>query len=118
MTAPSDFERAAEVMGDAMDEASIGGTSDPELIALASGFNRDMACRALTALLAALPGMGWHLTPIFPTEKQSTKGAHANSEWLNDNAPIGESRYRKPAEAVYAAMLFVAPKFGEKTDDP
>jgi len=45
------------------------------------------------------------LVPVEPTEAMASKGAHVNSEWLNDNAPIGECRYRRPAVAVYKAMI-------------
>jgi len=45
------------------------------------------------------------LVPVEPDATMITKGTHVNSEWLNDNAPIGERRYREPAIAVYKAMI-------------
>lgn len=53
---------------------------------------------------------GWKLVPIVPTEAMKKAGGHANSEWLNDNAPIGEVRYMMPMDSVYEAMLAAAPK--------
>jgi hypothetical protein len=38
------------------------------------------------------------------SEKAIAAGAHVLSEWYNDNAPIGESRYREPAKQVFEAM--------------
>ena len=53
------------------------------------------------------------LVPVEPTEEMIARGAHVNSEWLNDNAPLGERMYRDPAKSVYKAMLQAAPKGGE-----
>ena len=52
---------------------------------------------------------GMCLVPIEPTPEMLKAGGHTNSEWLNDNAPIGESRYALPMAGVYAAMLSAAP---------
>lgn len=38
-----------------------------------------------------------------PSDEQVKAAAHALSEWLNDNAPIGESRYEGPARAALRA---------------
>ncbi|MDY0984611.1 hypothetical protein SOM10_11965 [Microbacterium sp. CFBP9023] len=38
-----------------------------------------------------------------PSEAEVQAAAHALSEWLNDNAPIGEARYREPARAALRA---------------
>lgn len=64
-----------------------------------------IAREALAAQPAA-PGVppGFWLAPDEPSDAMQKAGGHANSEWLNDNAPIGESRYVKPAEGVYKAM--------------
>jgi hypothetical protein len=51
---------------------------------------------------------GYALVPITPTPAMIEKGEYVNSEWLNDNAPIGQRRYRDPAIAVYKAMLLAA----------
>lgn len=40
-------------------------------------------------------------------------GAHVLSEWLNDNAPIGECRYIDPARETYAKMLELDPRQAE-----
>jgi len=53
---------------------------------------------------------GWVLVPVEPTDAMSDKGEYVNSEWLNDNAPIGQNRYKRPAQAVYKAMIAAAPK--------
>lgn len=59
--------------------------------------------------------------PREPTAEMAAQGAHCNSEWLNDGAPIGESRYREPAIAVWRSMLRVAlgedPNYGWKEKD-
>ena len=46
------------------------------------------------------------------TEEMIAKGAHVLSEWLNDNAPIGENRYREPARAAFEAMAKLAAEKG------
>lgn len=40
-----------------------------------------------------------------PTEPMLDKGEYVNSEYLNDNAPLGQRRYRSPARAVWQAMI-------------
>lgn len=54
---------------------------------------------------------GHMLVPVEPTEEMLKAGGHVNSEWLNDNAPIGESRYAMPMKSVYQTMLAAAPKY-------
>jgi hypothetical protein len=54
--------------------------------------------------------------PKAPTEAMLDAGMHANSEWLNDNAPIGEQRYRMPATGVYLAMLSAAAPADQPSD--
>lgn len=60
----------------------------------------------------------WVLVPREPTEEMANAGAHCNSEWLNDGAPIGERMYRDPAMAVWRTMLRTAlgedPNYGWK----
>lgn len=53
---------------------------------------------------------GWKLVPIEPTEAMKKAGGYVNSEWLNDNAPIGQGRYESPMPGVYKAMLDAAPE--------
>ena len=52
---------------------------------------------------------GWRLVPIEPTYEMMKAGGHVNSEWLNDDAPIGELRYVVSMAGAYAAMLRAAP---------
>ena len=51
-----------------------------------------------------------------PTKAMLAKGAHALSEWLNDNAPIGESRYLEPARSAWKAMRAAEPERPEPAD--
>jgi ribosome modulation factor len=44
-----------------------------------------------------------------PTEAMIAAGAHALSEWIDDEAPLHEQRYRNPAKAAWAAMRAAAP---------
>lgn len=62
-----------------------------------------------TAPLAAPVPEGYKLLPLEPTEAMIKAGGHVNSEWLNDNAPIGEARYAMPIGGVYTAMLAASP---------
>lgn len=50
------------------------------------------------------------LVPVEATPEMIAAGAHANSEWLDDAAPLNERRYRDPAKSVYRDMLNAAPK--------
>lgn len=56
---------------------------------------------------------GWRLVPVEATEAMLARGGHVNSEFLNDNAPLGISRYIKPMQEAYKAMVLSAPKIGE-----
>lgn len=62
-----------------------------------------------SAAQAATVADGWRLVPEKPTDAMLRAGGHANSEWLNDNAPLGERRYAMPMPSVYSAMLAAAP---------
>jgi len=53
---------------------------------------------------------GYVMVPVEPTPEMLLAGGHVNSEWLNDNAPIGESRYVTPMLDVYRSMLAAAPQ--------
>ena len=68
---------------------------------------RKQACAAFAALLTAARAEGWAL--CHPEEEISEGmalvGQHTCSEWLNDNAPIGEAMYRSPALATFKDML-------------
>ncbi|HDR9163634.1 TPA: hypothetical protein QDB28_004038 [Burkholderia vietnamiensis] len=67
--------------------------------------------RRLTAVFAAhmtaegKAPEGCLIVPIEPTKAGLDRGEHVASEHLNDNAPIGQARYRAPAQAIYQAMI-------------
>ena len=48
---------------------------------------------------------GFILVPKEPTEAMIQRGTKANSECLNENAPLGERLFRHPALQVYQAMV-------------
>lgn len=52
---------------------------------------------------------GWQLVPVEPTPAMKSAGGHVNSEWLNDDAPLYESRYAMSMDGVWSAMLAAAP---------
>lgn len=75
---------------------------------------REARYALLAAPVAAQAGQvavpeGFVLVPAKITPEMKAAGGHANSEWLNDNAPIGEARYAMPMDGVWAAMLTAAP---------
>ena len=77
-----------------------------------SRYLRDYAAllRDRESVKAVVPD-GWQLVPVDATLAMQSAGGHANSEWLNDNAPIGENRYGGPVmRSVWQAMLAAAPK--------
>ena len=51
----------------------------------------------------------WRMVPVTLTAEMKKAGGHANSEWLNDNAPIGEVRYVIPMDSIWRDVLAVAP---------
>lgn len=51
----------------------------------------------------------WKLVPVESTDAMLKAGGHANSEWLNDIAPIGEARYVMPMKSVWRDMIAAAP---------
>ena len=61
---------------------------------------------------------GYRLVPIEPTPEMERAGGHANSEWLNDSAPIGEKRYAMPMKSVWRDMLDAAPQEPDWTTEP
>lgn len=65
------------------------------------------AVGALRTARTRIPA-GYVLVPAEPTEAMLDQGEHVNSEWLNDDAPLGQRRYREPAKAVYIAMIAAA----------
>lgn len=67
-----------------------------------------LAAAARLEQTGAIPA-GFALAPVEPTPEMVKAGGHVNSEWLNDGAPIGETRYCLPMPNVYRAMLAAAP---------
>lgn len=63
-----------------------------------------MWLRARRAKAQAVPE-GFVLVPKEPTEAMIQRGTKANSECLNENAPLGERLFRHPALQVYQAMV-------------
>jgi len=61
---------------------------------------------------------GYRLVPVDPTPEMERAGGHANSEWLNDSAPIGEQRYAMPMKSVWRDMLAAAPQEPDWTTEP
>ena len=58
------------------------------------------------AIAAAINASGCVLVPREPTEAMQRAGGHVNSEWLNDDAPIGEeTTYTAPMRGIWKAML-------------
>lgn len=57
------------------------------------------------------------IVPVEASETMIKSGAHTNSEWLNDNAPIGEKRYEAPAQSVFGTMLAASPHAGKVSRD-
>lgn len=62
----------------------------------------------LSAAVDAVEKLGsgdFVLVPKEPSEFMVNAGGKANSECLNENAPLGERLYRHPALKVYKAMI-------------
>ena len=74
---------------------------------IAININRRAAADLIEELRSALAADTVEV-PREPTEEMKRAGGHANSEWLNDNAPIGESLYAMPMESVWRAMIDAA----------
>lgn len=53
--------------------------------------------------------MQWKIVPENSTLEMQLAGGHVNSEWLNDNAPVGADRFTLPIKGVFKAMLAAAP---------
>lgn len=58
----------------------------------------------------------WKLVLLEPTEEMIAEGAHAGSEWLDDDAPLNERRYREPARSIYRDMVAASPAPEPLTD--
>jgi hypothetical protein len=51
----------------------------------------------------------WKLVPVTLTNEMARIGGHVNSEYLNDSAPLGESRYKLPIASIWKEMIAAAP---------
>ena len=58
----------------------------------------------------AQPPQGYRLMPLEATDAMMKAAGHVNSEWLNEEAPIGDDVYAMPMKDVYAAFLAAAPE--------
>jgi hypothetical protein len=94
------FEAFASTLDLGVSRAGLGFYSDYSTYYAWAGW--------LAAKADAVPD-GWQLVPVEPTEEMLNVGQHTSSEWLNDIAPIGETRYRTPAKHAYRNMLAAAP---------
>ena len=65
----------------------------------------NMAWSAWQAAKSQAVPEGFVLVPKEPTETMIQNGTKANSECLNENAPLGERLFRHPALQVYQAMV-------------
>jgi hypothetical protein len=94
-----DIDRALEAYSDADAECEIAYRP-----------NMRAALESFATRPAVVPD-GWKLVPVDATSAMQAAGGHANSEWLNDNAPLGENRYGGPVmRSVWEAMLAAAPE--------
>ena len=66
---------------------------------------RNNQAEAWQAAKAQAVPEGFVLVPKEPTEAMIQRGTKANSECLNENAPLGERLFRHPALQVYQAMV-------------
>jgi hypothetical protein len=113
--------RALALLLKALDDQKVGppaGCDDWDQVSSALDYQVESALAAARAAIST--PSGWKLVPIEPTEAMCKAGGHANSEWLNDNAPIGEARYAMPMLSVWRAMLDAAdsPKHAQSEDAP
>ena len=69
---------------------------------------QELEAAAAAALAKELATADWVLVPKVASKKMMEAGGYINSEFLNDNAPIGQSRYEAPMAGVYVAMLAAA----------
>ncbi len=66
---------------------------------------RDVLKQKLKAAKSLTVPEGFVVRPKEPSEEMIQRGTKANSECLNENAPLGERLYRHPAIEVYKAMI-------------
>ncbi|WP_367847037.1 hypothetical protein [Rhodoferax sp. WC2427] len=75
--------------------------AEAEIVRLRAALDQPLVAQPLE--VQPLPG--WLLVPMTITSEMKQAGGHVNSEWLNDNAPIGETRYAMPMQGIWDAML-------------
>jgi hypothetical protein len=87
--------------------AAFGNLCDAALAGLA-GASRDQVARIEQfILMTCYPA---HVEDgNEPTKAMVDIGAHALSEWLDDEAPLHERKYRDPAIAAYKQMRAIDP---------
>lgn len=115
MVAKEDVHRAAEILKSmGQQEPYRYAYRYPDCIRFNDGsqVNGSDPIEAIPLYLHPQPTIpsGYKLVPIEPTPEMVQSGGHANSEWLNDSAPIGEQRYAMPMKSVWQAMLDAAPQ--------
>ena len=70
-------------------------------------------CAALSALLTALPTLGWQLVPVVATKKMTDRAHSALYKWREKQGdPQGDPTNPEKHGIRYAAMIAAAPKFG------
>ena len=104
-------QSAVEAMADALDQNSIGGTSDRDLIALVQSYNLHMAQLCLTAFLAHLAASGWQIVPVVATEGMCRAWEAATNGSMSFENTNDEEVNNIFARMDYAAMLAAAPQF-------
>lgn len=86
-----------------MDYALRSGTTDFAPI------DNDVVYGKLNRLGKLIHGKFLKQAPLAEiSEQMIAAGAHTLSEWLNDEAPIGEQRFRDPAKSCFEAMHKIA----------
>jgi hypothetical protein len=87
--------------------AAFGNLCDAALAGLA-GATRDQVARIEQFILMTCYPL--HVeNGSEPTKAMVDVGAHVLSEWLDDDAPLHERRYRDPAVAAYKQMRAIDP---------
>lgn len=94
-----------ENTGDYEIKSEYANDEDKELAFNALNTGWVMWLRAKRDAKAHAVPEGFVLVPKEPTEAMIQRGTKANSECLNENAPLGERLFRHPALQVYQAMV-------------
>ena len=94
-----------ENTGDYEIKSEYANDEDKELAFNALNTGWVMWLRAKRDAKAHAVPEGFVLVPKEPTEAMIQRGTKANSECLNENAPLGERLFQHPALQVYQAMV-------------